>query len=99
VDDLTVGRALSAGSYLDPWYPEDATAEVWSGVDDGSYRVIEMSLKENLIRCRVDASDSINRIFVLPSDETHAREIVDEIVEAFRQSERGALEAKPCQLS
>ena len=64
------------------WFPEDATVEIWSGNQKGTSFTIEMSLKENRINYRTESrgSDPI-RIFVLPEDETRAREIVREIVE------------------
>jgi hypothetical protein len=41
-----------------------------------------MSLKENRINYRVAMeSDELKRVFVMPDDETRAREIVREIVE------------------
>jgi hypothetical protein len=64
------------------WYPENATQEVWSGnpIERGS--VVEMSLKENRINYRVAMeSDELKRVFVMPEDESRAREIVREIVE------------------
>jgi len=69
-------------TYLDPWYPEDATAEVWSqDVDDLSF-AIEHALDENRIHCRCDSDKpGAKRIFVRPEDESFAREIVREIIE------------------
>jgi hypothetical protein len=44
--------------------------------------MIEMSLRENLIRCRKDALDSgATKLFVLPASEARAREIIHEIVD------------------
>jgi hypothetical protein len=64
------------------WYPEDATLEVWSGNPKERGSVVEMSLKENRINYRVAMeSDELKRVFVMPDDETRAREIVREIVE------------------
>lgn len=73
-------------AYFRDWYPEDATVKVWSqvetqGAEDLSWG-IEMSLKENLIHCRVDGDGGNKTVFVLPEDEARAREIVREIVEA-----------------
>ncbi len=44
--------------------------------------MIEMSLKENRINYRVEEQgEELKKIFVLPEDETRAREIVREIVD------------------
>jgi hypothetical protein len=44
--------------------------------------MIEMSLRENLIRCRKDALDGgITKLFVLPASEARAPEIIHEIVD------------------
>jgi hypothetical protein len=64
------------------WYPEDATVEVWSGNPKESGSTVEMSLKENRINYRVALErDELKRVFVMPGDESRAREIVREIVE------------------
>jgi hypothetical protein len=69
-------------TYLDAWYPEDATAEVWSqDVDDFSL-AIEHALDENRIHCRCDSDKpEEKKIFVRPEDESFAREVVREIIE------------------
>jgi hypothetical protein len=68
--------------YLDPWYPEDATVEVWSQEAEDLSSGIERSLDANYIhsRCDSDASGG-KKIFVQPGDESFAGEIVREIVE------------------
>ena len=64
------------------WFPEDATLEIWSGDRKDWSSTIEMSLKENRINFRPEKQwDSGLKIFVMPEDETRAREIVREIVE------------------
>jgi len=64
------------------WFPEDATIQVWSGNPEVSGTIVEMSLKENRINYRVEEQgEELKRVFVLPEDETRAREIVHEIVE------------------
>jgi hypothetical protein len=69
-------------SYLRNWYPEDATTEVWSQSPSNESSTVELSLKENLIRFRVDRlEDGTCKVFVMPEDEMRAREIVREIVE------------------
>ena len=68
--------------YLDPWYPEDATVEVWSQDAEDLSSGIERSLDANYIHCRCDSDESSGKkIFVQPEDEAFAREIVREIVE------------------
>jgi hypothetical protein len=70
-------------AYFRYWYPEDATAQIWSGGGDEDFSGgIEMALKENLIHCRVDNhGDDKKVVFVMPEDEPRAREIVREIIE------------------
>jgi hypothetical protein len=69
-------------SYLDPWYPEDATVEVHSISPSDLRTMPDMALKENRIRVRVDRQeDGSTKYFVLPEDEARAREIVREVVE------------------
>jgi hypothetical protein len=64
------------------WFPEDATVEVFSEAAPEHANMIEMSLRENLIRCRKDTLEGgITRLFVLPQSERRAREIIHEIVD------------------
>ena len=68
--------------YLDPWYPEDATVEVWSQEAEDLSSGIERSLDANYIHSRCDSDESGGKkIFVRPEDESFAEEIVREIVE------------------
>lgn len=64
------------------WYPEDATAEVYSeGVPELDW-MIESSLRENHIPARTDTlTDGSRKIFVLPDDAGRAREIIREITD------------------
>jgi hypothetical protein len=65
------------------WFPEDATAEIWSGNSGDRSTMIESSLRENNIRSRTDGADGgLRKIFVIPKDESRAKEIVREIDEA-----------------
>src|SRR6266436_2646112 len=69
-------------TYLDPWYPEDATVEVWRLEGDDLSSGIQHSLDANRIHCRCDSDARRGKkIFVRPGDESFAREIVREIVE------------------
>jgi hypothetical protein len=65
------------------WNPEDATAEIWSGGGEEQALVIESCLREVNIRARVESTDGgRQQVFVLPNDESRAKEIVREIDEA-----------------
>ena len=69
-------------TYLEPWYPEDATAEVWRQEGDDLSSGIQLALDANRIHCRCDAdTPERKKIFVRPEDESFAREIVREIME------------------
>lgn len=69
-------------TYLDPWYLEDATVEVWSQDAEALPSGIERALDANYIHCRCDSDESgAKKIFVRPEDESFAREIVREIIE------------------
>jgi hypothetical protein len=63
------------------WYPEDATVEIWSGDQPEMGELLAASLSENEIHSRVADTEGMWRLFVLPDDETRAREIVREVVE------------------
>ena len=71
-------------AYFRYWYPEDATVQVWSQTDAEDWSgAIEMALKENLVHCRSNSdSGSSKAVFVMPEDESRAREIVRQIVES-----------------
>jgi len=68
--------------YTRPWFPEDATSEIWSqtGKEDFS-GAIEMTLTEHFIHCRIDHEGGQGRIFVSPQDEDCALQIVQEMVD------------------
>ena len=70
----------NAGEGLD-WFPEDATARVWSTRSDEPTDFLVAALHENGIRCRLDRNGARGELFVLPDDEARAREIVKEVVE------------------
>jgi len=81
-EESTPGTVRKGSSYLGPWYPEEATVEVWTETPTFTSDMIEMSLKENQIRARIEIpEDGLKRVFVLPEDESAAREIIREIVE------------------
>jgi len=66
---------------LGEWYPEDATLEVWAGGQLEMGELLAASLGENQIHSRVAQAMGACRLFVMPVDETRAREIVREVVE------------------
>lgn len=81
-DESTPGAVRKGSSNLGPWYPEDATVEVFKETPEFESGLIEMSLKENEIRARIEVQkDGFKMVFVLPEDEAAAREIIREIVE------------------
>jgi hypothetical protein len=79
---LSIIEPKRRDTYLDPWYPEDATVEVWSQDVDDLSSGIELSLDANRIHCRCDSDKPrAKKIFVRPEDAPLAREIVREIIE------------------
>ena len=65
------------------WHPEDATLEIWAGEQAELGELLAASLGENQIHSRVAESRGAYRLFVLPADETRAREIVRGVVEGL----------------
>jgi hypothetical protein len=81
-EESTPGTVRKGSYYLGPWYPEDATVEVWTETPTFTSDMIEMSLKENQIHARIEVPEGgMKKVFVLPEDESAAREIIREIVE------------------
>jgi hypothetical protein len=81
-DGSPPAEEMRNNSYFDPWYPEEATKEIWSRLDgDDISDGIAMALKENFIHCRLDGDPAKRKAFVLPEDEPRAREIVRQIIE------------------
>jgi hypothetical protein len=70
----------TAGEERD-WFPEDATASVWSTDTCESSDFLVAALHENGINCRVDQRGTRAKLYVLPDDAKRAREIVREVVE------------------
>jgi hypothetical protein len=71
------------GGGWDPanWCPEDATVEIWEGDHAEMGELLAASLGENQVHSRVADIGRGYRLYVLPADETRAREIVREVVE------------------
>lgn len=63
------------------WNSEEAIVQVWSSEQSYLGQMIEMALRENQIHTRFDKANGRNTVYVVPEDETRAREIVREIVE------------------
>jgi len=65
------------------WFPEDATALVWSSDrnDNAQVEFLVAALHENGIRCRVDHAARGSAIYVLPEDEDRAGLIVRQLLE------------------
>lgn len=65
------------------WSPAAASVEIWSGDDIALADLLESCLRENQIGSRRDGRQpGPLRLFVMPSDESTAREILREISEA-----------------
>lgn len=65
-----------------PWKPALATCELWSGDDAALEGILEDCLRENYIGFRREGMQpGTLRLFVMPPDESAAREILWEITE------------------
>lgn len=60
---------------------EKTTCEIWVGQDERLAAFLQDALRENEILMRAEVAGAEIRIYVCPSDEQRAREIVREIVE------------------
>jgi len=60
---------------------EETICEIWRGLDERLAGFLQDALRESEISMRAEVHGTENRIFVRPSDEKRAREIVREIVE------------------
>jgi hypothetical protein len=79
---LTKQDDAAKGNYLKELHTADAIVEIFSKkrADDSS--IVELSLDTNLIRFKSERQDDGTvKLFVLPEDESRAREIVREIRE------------------
>jgi hypothetical protein len=79
-DDSPPDTEVRNDAFLEPWYPEDATAEIWSQGDEDISASIEAALKESLIHCRADLEGGVHKVFVLPEDAERSRKIVREMM-------------------
>jgi len=75
--------SIEAPDYVpEDFDPKDATAEVWSGTDAAMAQGLKDSLRENGIGCKITKGEAGRRLSVLPSEESRAREIIREVVDA-----------------
>jgi hypothetical protein len=82
--DIASDHRLRRDAYFRPWYPEDATTEIWSQPDsERQADAIEMALKEHFIHCSVEKEAGGTKVFVQPQDESLARSVVRDIAEAL----------------
>jgi hypothetical protein len=79
--DEAIPGPPSAGDPSDS-FPDERIAAVWSGDDPSLQEMLTASLNENKIHCRLEKEGELLRVFVRPADESHAREIVREVIEA-----------------
>jgi hypothetical protein len=80
--DFPEGSAPSVEAPSSPWNPAAANAEIWSGEDAAFARLLEACLSENRIRVRRQGVEpGVQRLLVLTTNESRAREILREIVE------------------
>jgi hypothetical protein len=78
--DENIPGPPTAGGGRD-WYPEEATASVWTTDTNEPSDFLVAVLHENGINCRVDQNGIHAKLYVLPNDARRAREIVREVVE------------------
>ena len=79
---LTEQDDAARRTYLRELHPDDALVEILSKKRGGESSIVELSLDTNLIRFRSERQDDGTvKLFVLPEDESRAREIVREIKE------------------
>jgi hypothetical protein len=82
-EDSDDSSPIEAPDYVpEDFDPKDATAEVWSGADPAMAQGLKDSLRENGIGCRITKGEAGRRLSVLPSEESRAREIIREVVDA-----------------
>jgi hypothetical protein len=84
--DETIPGPTSGGEDAG-WFPEDATAAVWSADDSSLHEMLIASLNENRIPCRWEKAGDRFTILVRPADESQAREIIREVREASPPAE------------
>lgn len=79
---LTVQDDAAKRVYLRKFHPEEAVVDVFSENPQNWSSTVKLSLQTNLIRFRTEVLDDGSvKLFVLPEDESRAREIIREIKE------------------
>jgi len=77
---LTVQDDAAKRAYLRKFHPEDAIVEIFSENPENYSSAVKLSLQTNLIHFRAEVlNDGSAKLFVLPEDESRARDIVREI--------------------
>jgi hypothetical protein len=80
-DEMHEEETVADDVVSENYRPDDATQEVWTGTDVELKDMLVASLRENGIGHELSANGSF-RIMVMPSDESRAREIVLEVLDA-----------------
>ena len=82
-DELLPNQNSDKDGGVKHWNSQAATIEIWTENAQEKTRMVELALRENRIDIRCDVlADGSRKIFVQPSDESRAREIVREIKNA-----------------
>jgi len=84
-DDARIRRNYD--SYLDPWYPEDATVEIWMRSADDDSTTVELSLKANCIRAREEMREDGSKMYlVMPEMRPQREKLSARLLRAHRRS-------------
>jgi hypothetical protein len=67
--------------FVEDFYPEEATCEVWAGDDRPTARFLDDCLRNVGIGCVVKQENGKSHVLVLPASEKRAREVIREIIE------------------
>jgi hypothetical protein len=77
---LSTPESERRGLDFGKWRAADAVVEVWSQGAEDTSSMVELSLKTNLVRLRIETTeDGTRTFFVRPEDESIAREILRQI--------------------
>jgi hypothetical protein len=77
---LTVQDDAAKRAYLRKFHPEDVIVEIFSENPENYSCAVKLSLQTKLIHFRAEVlNDGSAKLFVLPEDESRARDIVREI--------------------
>jgi hypothetical protein len=82
-DDVVGNEVTNAPTDLhEDWDEDAAVTEIWNGEQEDFANTLQACFRENGIPSRKIAMGSSWRVVIRPQQETHAREIVREVVEA-----------------